>query len=98
VNKGTMDEILIRVLGIANSHLESYGYASISDPDQELTSAGFDSLTKIKFILEIERAFSLEFTPEFLDAGNFHSCRAAARSVRDYLELIATRPNTKFPI
>ena len=57
----------------------------VPDAEASLTDAGFDSMTKVALIVELEEAFGIRFGEADIDGANFATLRTIVQLIRGYL-------------
>ena len=83
-----MDEILWAVMEVARRHMPADGAPAL-DCDIELSSAGFESLQLVGFILDLEKSLAVQFPADMFDAAIFRNPRTIAGYVRALRDRVA---------
>lgn len=62
-------------------HLPAEAQTAVPDPEANLADAGLDSLRIVGFLLDLERTFGIQFSPQEMNAENFQTIQAATLAV-----------------
>lgn len=77
-----LDDLVNAVTDLVRRHLPPESAAVLDDPDADLTSAGFESLTLVALLVDLEAQFAITFPADQLDVGTFRSVNTITAALR----------------